>query len=110
MGMEYYLYRDLPEVVTNNIEQCLLEMFKPLGVDDRNKLFCTVHTGCPAILKGMEEKLGLTSEKLGASWYVPSEYGNMGSASALLALDELRRKSMDDDKSTTGESWSWVCS
>ncbi|KAE8681957.1 Chalcone synthase [Hibiscus syriacus] len=78
MGMEYYLSRDLPKVVTNNIEQCLHEMFAPFGVDDWNKLFYTVHTGGPAILRGMEEKLGLASEKLGASWDVLSEYGNMG--------------------------------
>ncbi|XP_039008720.1 chalcone synthase RJ5-like [Hibiscus syriacus] len=103
MGMEYYLSRDLPKLVTNNIDQCLLEMFEPFGVDDWNKLFYTVHTVAPAILKGMEEKLGLTSEKLGASLYVLSEYRNMGSASALFALDALRRKSMDDGKSTTGE-------
>ncbi|KAK8635511.1 hypothetical protein V6N13_004245 [Hibiscus sabdariffa] len=103
MGMQYYLSRDLPKVVSNNIEQCLLEMFAPFGIEDWNKLFYTVHAGGPAILRGIEEKLGLAAEKLGASWSVLSEYGNMGSASVLFALDALRRKSVDQGKSTTGE-------
>ncbi|GMJ01403.1 TRANSPARENT TESTA 4, CHALCONE SYNTHASE [Hibiscus trionum] len=102
-GMQYYLSRDLPQVVSNNIEQCLIEMFAPFGIENWNKLFYTIHTGGPAILRGIEEKLGLAGEKLGASWRVLSEYGNMGSASVLFALDALRRKSVDEGKPTTGE-------
>ncbi|KAK8615044.1 hypothetical protein V6N13_068830 [Hibiscus sabdariffa] len=102
IGMQYYLSRDLPKVVSDNIKQCLLEMFGPFGIGDWNKLFYTVHAGGPAILRGIEEKLRLGGEKPGASWSVLSEYGNMGSTSVLFALDALRRKSADEGKSTTG--------
>lgn len=104
MGMDYYLSKDLPKVVSNNIEQCLLEMFTPFGIhDDWNKLFYTVHPGGPAVLRGIEEKLGLESEKLKTSWDVLSEYGNMGCPSVLFVLDEMRRKSIVQGKATTGE-------
>ncbi|KAL4312727.1 hypothetical protein GQ457_01G050540 [Hibiscus cannabinus] len=103
MGMDYRLSRDLPKVISNNIEQCLLKLFAPFGIDDWNRLFYTVHPGGPAVLRGIEEKLGLTSDKLGTSWHVPSEYGNMGCPSVLFVLDELRRKSVDEGKSTTGD-------
>ncbi|XWS25049.1 hypothetical protein CRYUN_Cryun27aG0037300 [Craigia yunnanensis] len=103
MGMDYYLSKDLPKVVSNNIEQCLLETFSPFGIDDWNNLFYTVHPGGPAVLRGIKEKLGLASEKLKTSWDVLSEYGNMGSPSVLFVLDEMRRKSMVEGKATTGE-------
>ncbi|KAK9015292.1 hypothetical protein V6N11_006406 [Hibiscus sabdariffa] len=103
MGMDYRLSRDLPKVISNNIEQCLLKLFAPFGIDDWNRLFYTVHPGGPAVLRGIEEKLGLTSDKLGTSWHVLSEYGNMGCPSVLFVLDELRRKSVDEGKSTTGD-------
>ncbi|XP_039027605.1 chalcone synthase RJ5-like [Hibiscus syriacus] len=81
MGMDYHLSRDLP----------------------KNKLFYTVHPDDLAVLRGIEEKLGLTSDKLRTSRHVLSEYGNMGSSSVLFVLDELRRKSMDEGKSTTDD-------
>ncbi|GMI74080.1 TRANSPARENT TESTA 4, CHALCONE SYNTHASE [Hibiscus trionum] len=102
MGMDYRLSRDLPAVISNNIEQCLLKVFTPFGIDDWNRLFYTIHPGGPAVLRAIEQKLGLTSDKLGTSWHVLSEYGNMGCPSVLFVLDELRRKSVDEGKSTTG--------
>ncbi|KAL4385766.1 hypothetical protein GQ457_15G026410 [Hibiscus cannabinus] len=34
MGMQYYLSSDLPKVVFDNVDQCLLEMFDPFGIGD----------------------------------------------------------------------------
>ncbi|CAH0395385.1 unnamed protein product [Bemisia tabaci] len=92
-----------PKVVAENIEQCLAETFAPLGVENWNELFYAVHTGGAAILRGMQEKLGLAEGKLDASWSVLSEYGNMGSPCVLFVLDALRKKSMGEGRSTTGD-------
>ncbi|KAK8671423.1 hypothetical protein V6N13_038019 [Hibiscus sabdariffa] len=91
MGMAYYLSKRLPKVIAENIEQCLIQTFLPLGVEDLNKLFYVVHPGGPAVLKQIEEKLGLGKDKLKASWHVLSEYGNMWSPSVLFVLDEMRK-------------------
>ncbi|CAH0395386.1 unnamed protein product [Bemisia tabaci] len=91
------------QVVAENIEQCLAETFAPLGVENWNELFYAVHTGGAAILRGMQEKLGLAEGKLDASWSVLSEYGNMGSPCVLFVLDALRKKSMGEGRSTTGD-------
>ncbi|TYI82944.1 hypothetical protein E1A91_D05G256900v1 [Gossypium mustelinum] len=108
MGMAYYLSKKLPNVIANNIEQCLFETLGPCGVDDWNKLFYVVHPGGPAVLKRIEEKLGLGSDKLKASWHVLSEYGNMWSPSVLFVLDEMRKRSTEEGKTaaiTEGLEW-----
>ncbi|KAE8672128.1 Beige-related and WD-40 repeat-containing protein isoform 2 [Hibiscus syriacus] len=43
MGMDCHLSRGLPKAISDNIEQCLLEMFTRFGVEDWDKLFYTVH-------------------------------------------------------------------
>ncbi|KAK8999083.1 hypothetical protein V6N11_070261 [Hibiscus sabdariffa] len=91
MVMAYYLSKRLPKVIAENIEQCLIQTFLPLGIDDLNKLFYVVHPGGPAILRQIEEKLGLGKDKLKASWHVLSEYGNMWSPTVLFVLDEMRK-------------------
>ncbi|XWS23648.1 hypothetical protein CRYUN_Cryun28dG0033000 [Craigia yunnanensis] len=101
MGIEYYLSKNLPKVIANNIEQCLIETFSPFGIGDWNTLFYIVHPGGPAVLRGIEEKLGLRKDKLEASWDVLSEYGNMWSPST-------RKKSIEESKATTtAEGLEW---
>ncbi|PPD80565.1 hypothetical protein GOBAR_DD22508 [Gossypium barbadense] len=84
MGIEYYMSRDLPKYIANNIVQCMAEAFTPFGITEWENLFYVVHPGGAAILKGVEEKLGLNKEKLKASWHVLSEYGNMRSPTVFL--------------------------
>ncbi|XVF39195.1 hypothetical protein PTKIN_Ptkin01aG0016100 [Pterospermum kingtungense] len=98
MGLVYYLSKDLPRVAVEHIEQCLIETFSPFGIGDWNKLFYIVHPGGPAVLRGIEDELGLQENKLKASWHVLSEYGNMGSPSVLFVLDEMRKMSMEEGK------------
>nr|5WX7_A Chain A, Alkyldiketide-CoA synthase [Tetradium ruticarpum]5WX7_B Chain B, Alkyldiketide-CoA synthase [Tetradium ruticarpum]5WX7_C Chain C, Alkyldiketide-CoA synthase [Tetradium ruticarpum]5WX7_D Chain D, Alkyldiketide-CoA synthase [Tetradium ruticarpum] len=107
MGMKYYLSRTVPQVIGNNIVQCCRDTFTPLGINDWNSMFYIVHPGGPAVLRMMEEKLGLSKERMRASWHVLSEYGNMGGPSVLFILDEMRNKSMEEGKSTTGEGLEW---
>ena len=66
----------------------LLEPFgsTALGNNDWNwnGFFYIVHPGGPAVLRGVEENLGLARDKLKASWHVLSEYGIRWSPSVLL--------------------------
>ncbi|KAJ0093956.1 hypothetical protein Patl1_26742 [Pistacia atlantica] len=103
MGLQYFLSKMVTEKIANNILQCCEETFSKLRVTDWNSLFYVVHPGGPSILRTLEEKLGLKGEKLEASWSVLREYGSMWSCSVLFILEEMRKRSTEKAKSTTGD-------
>nr|5WX5_A Chain A, Alkylquinolone synthase [Tetradium ruticarpum]5WX5_B Chain B, Alkylquinolone synthase [Tetradium ruticarpum]5WX5_C Chain C, Alkylquinolone synthase [Tetradium ruticarpum]5WX5_D Chain D, Alkylquinolone synthase [Tetradium ruticarpum]5WX5_E Chain E, Alkylquinolone synthase [Tetradium ruticarpum]5WX5_F Chain F, Alkylquinolone synthase [Tetradium ruticarpum] len=107
MGMELHLSTDVPRMIGKNIEKLLADAVSPFGISDWNSLFYIVHPGAVAILDQVEENLGLGEDKLRASRYVLSEYGNMGAASVFFILDEMRNKSAEEGKLTTGEGLEW---
>nr|Q9AU10.1 RecName: Full=Inactive polyketide synthase 2; Short=RiPKS2; AltName: Full=Inactive naringenin-chalcone synthase PKS2 [Rubus idaeus]AAK15175.1 aromatic polyketide synthase [Rubus idaeus] len=107
VGLTFHLLKDVPGLISKNIEKSLNEAFKPLDITDWNSLFWIAHPGGPAILDQVEAKLGLKPEKLEATRNILSEYGNMSSACVLLILDEVRRKSVANGHKTTGEGLEW---
>lgn len=94
-------------MISENIEQCLVEAFSPINVSDWNSLFWIVHPRGAPILKNIGVKVGLGAEKLAAGRRVLSEYGNMGGPAVFLILDEIRKKSLEGKRSTTGEGVEW---
>ncbi|KAI4337876.1 hypothetical protein L6164_016243 [Bauhinia variegata] len=107
VGLTFHLKDNVPQLISSNIERSLEEAFDPIGVSDWNSLFWISHPGGPAILNQIEATLGLKEEKLRATKHVLSEYGNMSSACVLFILDEMRRRSMEERKATTGEGLTW---
>ena len=107
VGLTFHLRKDVPELISKNIEKSLVEAFQPLGISDWNSLFWIAHPGGPAILDQVEIKLGLKPEKLRATRHVLSEYGNLTSACVLFILDEMRKKCAEDGLKTTGEGLEW---
>ncbi|KAG6522285.1 chalcone synthase 2-like [Zingiber officinale] len=107
VGLTFHLLKDVPGLISKNIEKSLAEAFKPLGISDWNSLFWIAHPGGPAILDQVEAKLALDKNKMKATRDVLSEYGNMSSACVLFILDEMRRRSAEEGKATTGEGLEW---
>ncbi|KAJ6326220.1 hypothetical protein OIU78_013343 [Salix suchowensis] len=107
VGLTFHLLKDVPGLISKNVEKSLTEAFKPLGISDWNSLFWIAHPGGPAILDQVEAKLALKPEKLRATRHVLSEYGNMSSACVLFILDEMRKKSVEDGLESTGEGLEW---
>ncbi|KAM7509332.1 hypothetical protein LguiA_019785 [Lonicera macranthoides] len=107
VGLTFHLLKDVPGLISKNIEKSLKEAFAPIGITDWNSLFWIAHPGGPAILDQVEIKLGLKEEKLRPTRHVLSEYGNMSSACVLFILDELRKKSIEEGKATTGDGLEW---
>ncbi|KAM0934803.1 putative chalcone synthase [Dioscorea sansibarensis] len=106
-GLTFHLLKDVPGLISKNVEKSLVEAFEPLGISDWNSIFWIAHPGGPAILDQVEMKLGLDPKKMKATRHVLSEYGNMSSACVLFILDEMRKRSAEDGKSTTGEGLEW---
>jgi len=107
VGLTFHLLKDVPRLISTNIEKSLVEAFTPLGIKDWNSIFWIAHPGGPAILDAVERKLELQKEKMRATRHVLSEYGNMSSACVLFILDEMRRRSVKEGKATTGEGLDW---
>ncbi|KAF6165241.1 hypothetical protein GIB67_030423 [Kingdonia uniflora] len=107
VGLTFHLLKDVPSLISKNIEKSLTEAFTPIGIKDWNSLFWIAHPGGPAILDQVELKLGLKEEKLRATRHVLREYGNMSSACVLFILDDMRKKSLEEGRATTGEGLEW---
>lgn len=106
-GLSFNILKNVPGIVSDNIEEILKEAIEPLGISDWNSLFWMVHPGGAAILDQIEKKLELQPEKLQVTRQVLSEYGNMQSASVLFILDQMRKKSANEGLKTTGEGLDW---
>ncbi|KAG8369722.1 hypothetical protein BUALT_Bualt14G0043400 [Buddleja alternifolia] len=106
-GLIVNLGKDVPELISKNIEKSLKEAFDPLGISDWNSIFWLAHPGGPAILDQVELKLALKPEKLRSTRQVLSDYGNMSSPSVLFVLDEMRKSSAKEGLSSTGEGLEW---
>ncbi|KAK1422130.1 hypothetical protein QVD17_25031 [Tagetes erecta] len=106
-GLTFHLHKDVPKLISENIENILKHALSPLGLSDWNSLFWIVHPGGRAVLEQVELKLNLDEQKLRASKHVLSEYGNLIGACGLFVIDEMRNKSLEDGKSTTGEGLDW---
>lgn len=103
-GSVISLSRSLPLYVEENIKRVMDEA---LSGEDRNSVFYALHPGGRAVLDKVESRLGLVPEKLRASRHVLKEYGNMSSPTVIFVLDELRRKSVEEGKATTGDGYKW---
>ncbi|KAJ3681812.1 hypothetical protein LUZ60_014385 [Juncus effusus] len=107
VGLTFHLLKDVPGLISKNIEKSLVEAFTPIGINDWNSIFWIAHPGGPAILDQVEAKLELQKEKMRATRHVLSEYGNMSSACVLFILDEMRKRSTEEGKATYGEGLEW---
>ncbi|KAJ3692940.1 hypothetical protein LUZ60_012035 [Juncus effusus] len=107
VGLTFHLLKDVPGLISKNIEKSLIEAFTPIGINDWNSIFWVAHPGGPAILDQVEAKLDLQKEKMTATRHILSEYGNMSSACVLFILDEMRKRSAQEGKATTGEGLEW---
>lgn len=106
-GLTFHLLKDVPGLISKNIQKSLVEAFKLFGMSDWNSIFWIAHPGGPAILDQVEGKLGLKPEKLRATRHVLIEYGNMSNACVLFILDEMRKCSAKDGLKSIGEGLDW---
>jgi predicted naringenin-chalcone synthase len=113
-GAMFQLHRDLPLLVSSNIQQLAKKALVNAGVltgdddgDWTKGLFWAVHPGGREILDRVESRLGLRKEKLAASREVMRQYGNTLSSSVVLVLDEIRRRSAEQGLHTAGEGLEW---
>ncbi|KAL2653845.1 hypothetical protein R1flu_021973 [Riccia fluitans] len=106
-GLVFHLLKDVPGLITKNIDGFLNDSKNLVGATSWNDLFWAVHPGGPAILDQVEAKLELEKERFQASRDILSDYGNMSSASVLFVLNRVRERSLEQSTSTLGEGKEW---
>ncbi|XP_071718794.1 chalcone synthase-like [Rutidosis leptorrhynchoides] len=106
-GLVFHIDKKLPDLIAINLEKALTDAFSPLNITDWNSIFWTMHPGGPRILDKVQTELGLKKEKMRVSRHVLSEYGNMWGVSPIFMMDQMRKKSMEDNDATTGEGLDW---
>ncbi|EFJ21767.1 hypothetical protein SELMODRAFT_271225 [Selaginella moellendorffii] len=111
-GLVFHLLKDVPGIISKNIEKLLAEPLDYVkSVDEASPaytdLFWVVHPGGPAILDQVEAKLKLDKDRMQATRDVLAQYGNMSSASVLFVLDQMRKRSVELNKDTTGDGLKW---
>ncbi|CAK9160429.1 unnamed protein product [Ilex paraguariensis] len=94
-GLTFHASKDVPNLISNNIEKSLVEAFQPLGlgISDWSSIFWAFHQGVKAIIDHVEWRMGLKPDKIRAARHVLSVCGNLTSACVLFILDELRKVS-----------------
>ncbi|KAL3685842.1 hypothetical protein R1sor_003864 [Riccia sorocarpa] len=106
-GLVFHLLKDVPGLITKNIDGFLKSTKDLVGAATWNDLFWAVHPGGPAILDQVEAKLELEKTRFQASRDILSDYGNMSSASVLFVLNRVRERSLEQNKDTLGEGNEW---
>nr|CAB3492198.1 unnamed protein product [Digitaria exilis] len=99
-GVDFHLAIQVPTLLGQNIQQCLVDTFRLVFGDNIdnltwNDMFWAVHPGGRPILDNIETVLKLDPGKLAASRNVLREYGNMSGATIVFVLDDLRRRCKD---------------
>ncbi|PWA90845.1 chalcone synthase 3 [Artemisia annua] len=106
-GQTIHLDKNVPKMISKNIEDALMDAVSPFGLTNWNSLFWILHPGGRAILDEIELELNLNKDKLRATRHVLSEYGNMSSACVLFVMDEMRKSSIKQGKRSTGDGLDW---
>jgi len=102
-GLTLYMSPPAPEFISSSVADTLSEVVGPLGIiTNWNSAFWAVNPCMPAILEQVEADLALDKEKLQVTRHVLSEYGNMMSATIFFMLDEMRKQSVSEGKTTVG--------
>uniref|UniRef100_A0A453AAE4 Chalcone synthase n=1 Tax=Aegilops tauschii subsp. strangulata TaxID=200361 RepID=A0A453AAE4_AEGTS len=98
-GIDFHLAIQVPMLIGQNVERCLLDAFDGDAPASWNELFWAVHPGGRPILDNIDTVLKLEPGKLAASRRVLREYGNMSGATIFFVLDELRRRRKKEEDS-----------
>jgi len=69
-GLTFHLLKDVPVIVSKNIEKALIEAFQPLNISDYNSIFWIAHPGGAAIIDQVEQKFTTTKMGLYSAFFL----------------------------------------
>jgi predicted naringenin-chalcone synthase len=93
LGFRMGLSPRVPDALARHVVPAVTDLLADSGLALADVATWAVHPGGPRILEVVRDNLGLDDGALAASSKVLSEHGNCSSATVLLILDELMRRS-----------------
>ncbi|KAF0894353.1 hypothetical protein E2562_038450 [Oryza meyeriana var. granulata] len=109
-GLVFSLHRDVPVHISANMESLVKKAMAEAGLggkDWNEEVFWLVHPGGRDILDRVACTLGLRDDKVAVSREVMRLHGNTLSSCIVIAMDEMRRRSAEQGRSTAGEGLEW---
>jgi predicted naringenin-chalcone synthase len=93
LGFRMGLSPEVPDALARHVRPAVGDLLAPSGLDISEVSAWAVHPGGPRILDVVADRLDLPGDALATSTKVLAEHGNCSSATVLLVLDELVRRS-----------------
>ncbi|MBX6748208.1 MAG: type III polyketide synthase [Micromonosporaceae bacterium] len=93
LGFRMGLSPEVPDALARQVEPAVGDLLGPSGLDTTEVSAWAVHPGGPRILEVVAQRLALPGDALASSTKVLAEHGNCSSATVLLVLDDLLRRS-----------------
>jgi predicted naringenin-chalcone synthase len=87
MTLSYYV----PDWINRNINPIMSDLFDKVQIEKDDVEIWAIHPGGKAILKKLEESLGLDRDDFSYSYDVLWEYGNMSSSTIFFVLEKILR-------------------
>jgi predicted naringenin-chalcone synthase len=89
LGFEMKLSTYVPEVLAQGIGALVDKLVKKVDIDASQITHYAIHPGGKKILDSASDKLGISHDKLQASYDVLHDYGNMSSPTVLFVLKKM---------------------
>jgi prepilin-type processing-associated H-X9-DG protein len=96
-GFEMMLSSYVPDVIGRGIGDLTARLLKKIAIDISDISYFAIHPGGRKILEQIEAKLGLTHEQNAAAYQVLADFGNMSSVTVVFVLQEIFRKTGQED-------------
>jgi predicted naringenin-chalcone synthase len=88
-GFQMRLSAYVPRLIQENIRPAMDDLFRQAGIRREQIKLWAIHPGGKAILEKIEQALGISHERLQASYGILREFGNMSSATIMFVLRRI---------------------
>jgi alpha-pyrone synthase len=107
-GITCELAEDLPGYIYRGVDPVVSAILRSHGLSKSDINLWAIHPGGPKIIDESAHSLGLDPACAEASWDILARYGNMLSVSLIFVLEQMAKRTSDDNKVSTGIAFSFA--
>lgn len=94
LGFRMGLSPEVPKALGRHVGTLVERLLAPEGLSAEDVTAWAVHPGGPEILEVVQQRLGISDERMATSWEVLRSYGNCSSATVFLILERILSESV----------------
>ncbi|CAM2943761.1 long-chain alpha-pyrone synthase [Williamsia muralis] len=107
-GITCELAEDLPGYIYRGVDPVIRAVLRSHGLGKSDIDLWAIHPGGPKIIDESARSLGLDPACAEASWDILARYGNMLSVSLIFVLEQMAKRTSDDNEVSTGIAFSFA--